>query len=181
MAEVKALQRRKQTSLFHQTLPSGLWSICFFLIFIYVYCPTLLHSLNKLWQGYCYKMYFSGVSNFTLCFLFLAPQFNYATSSARRYIYRWGISGHVQGDPKTSQELRMLSLSLFIQGSLWMLRLLFSIAKNVISFSKVTSLYDCSLRVFFNSHCLCLFHCNCLCHSLFVGQVISPHHSDQKS
>ena len=41
---------------------------------------------------------------------------------------------------KTSQELRMLSLSLFIQGSLWMLRLLFSIVRNVISVTKATSL-----------------------------------------
>ena len=39
---------------------------------------------------------------------------------------------------KTSHELQMLSLSLFIQGSLWMLRLLFSIVRNVISVSKVT-------------------------------------------
>ena len=56
---------------------------------------------------------------------------------------------------KTSQKLRMLSLSLFIQGSLWMLRL------------------------FFNCHCLCLFHS--ICHCLFVGQIMSLHHSDQKS
>ena len=41
---------------------------------------------------------------------------------------------------KTRQELRMLSLSLFIQGSLWILRLLFSIVKNVISVTKATSL-----------------------------------------
>ena len=41
---------------------------------------------------------------------------------------------------KTSQELRILSLSLFIQGSLWTLRALFSIVRNVISVSKVTSL-----------------------------------------
>ena len=34
---------------------------------------------------------------------------------------------------KTLQELRMLSLSLFFQGSLWMMRLFFSIARNVIS------------------------------------------------
>ena len=34
---------------------------------------------------------------------------------------------------KTSQVLRMLSLSLLIQGSLWMMRLSFSIARNVIS------------------------------------------------
>ena len=49
---------------------------------------------------------------------------------------------------KTSQELRMLSLSLFIQGSLWMLRLLFSIVRNVTRVSNVTRLWDCSLRVF---------------------------------
>ena len=41
---------------------------------------------------------------------------------------------------KTSQELRMLSLSLFIQGSLRLFRLLFSIVRNVIIVSKVTSL-----------------------------------------
>ena len=75
----------------------------------------------------------------------------------------------------------MLSLSLFIQGSLWMLSLLYSIVRNVISVSKVTSLQDFSLRMFFNCHCVCLFHCICLCHCLFVGQVMSPHHSDQKS
>ena len=45
-----------------------------------------------------------------------------------------------RGKYKTSQELRMLSLSLFIQGSLWMLRLLFSIARNVISVSNATNL-----------------------------------------
>ena len=45
-----------------------------------------------------------------------------------------------------------------------MLRLLFSIVRNVISVSKFTSLLDCSLRVFFNCHCLCLFVC----------QVMSP-------
>ena len=43
---------------------------------------------------------------------------------------------------QTSQELRMLSLSLFIQGSLWMMRLLFSIARNVISVSHATNLED---------------------------------------
>ena len=41
---------------------------------------------------------------------------------------------------KTSQELWMLSLSLFIQGSLWMRRLVFSIARNVISVSQATNL-----------------------------------------
>ena len=40
---------------------------------------------------------------------------------------------------KTSQELQMLSLSLFFQGSLWMLRLLFSIVRNVINVSSVRS------------------------------------------
>ena len=49
---------------------------------------------------------------------------------------------------KTSQELRMLSLSLFIQGWLWMFRLLFSIVRYVTSVSKVTGLWDCSLGVF---------------------------------
>ena len=46
---------------------------------------------------------------------------------------------------KTSQELRMLSLSLFIQGSLWMFRLLFSIVRNV-SVSRVSRivLWGCS-------------------------------------
>ena len=49
---------------------------------------------------------------------------------------------------KTSQELRMLSLSRFFQGSLWMFRFLFSIVRNVTSVTKATSLWDCSLRVF---------------------------------
>ena len=79
----------------------------------------------------------------------------------------------------------MLSLSLFIQGSRWVLRLLFSIVGNVISVSKVTSLWNCSLRLFFSCHCLCLylclFNCICLCHCIFVGQVLSPHHSHHKS
>ena len=58
----------------------------------------------------------------------------------------WGFRNFVgwvnslSSSKKTSQELRMLSLSLFIQGSLWMLRLFFSIVENVISVSKVTSL-----------------------------------------
>ena len=45
------------------------------------------------------------------------------------------------------------------KGKLWMLRLLFSIVRNVISVSQVTSLLDWSLRVFsnFNCHCHCLF------------------------
>ena len=54
-----------------------------------------------------------------------------------------------------------------------MLILLFPIVRNVISVSsvksQVTSLEDCSLSVF--SKCLCLF----------VGQVMSPNHSDQMS
>ena len=41
----------------------------------------------------------------------------------------------------------MLSLSFFIQGLLWMLRLLFSIVRNIFSVAKVTSLWDCSFRV----------------------------------
>ena len=41
---------------------------------------------------------------------------------------------------KTSQKLQMLSLSLFIEGSPWMLILLFSIVRNVISVSNVKSL-----------------------------------------
>ena len=45
-----------------------------------------------------------------------------------------------KSEEKTSQELRMLSLSLFIQGSLWILRFLFSIVRNVISDSEVTCL-----------------------------------------
>ena len=48
---------------------------------------------------------------------------------------------------ETSQGLQMLSLSLFIQGSLWMFRLLFSIVRNVTSVSKVTSLWDYSLQL----------------------------------
>ena len=43
-------------------------------------------------------------------------------------------------NPKTSQELRMLSLSLFIQGSLWMMILLFSIVRHVINVSQATNL-----------------------------------------
>ena len=42
--------------------------------------------------------------------------------------------------------------------------------------SNVTSLQDCSLRVF--SKCLCL--CICLC-NFFVGHVLSSHHSEQMS
>ena len=64
-----------------------------------------------------------------------------------------------------------------------MLILLFSIVRNEISVSSVksqiTSLLDCSLRVF--SKCLCLCHCICLGHCLFVGQVMAAHHSDQMS
>ena len=63
----------------------------------------------------------------------------------------------------------MLSLSLFIQGTLWMLRLLFSIVINVISVSKVTSLEDWSLRVFSKCHC----HCHCHCHCLFWSGHVS--------
>ena len=64
-----------------------------------------------------------------------------------------------------------------------MLRLLFSIVRNVISVSKVTSLSDWSLRVFSKClcHCICLCHCLCLFHCTSVGQVVSPHHSDQMS
>ena len=103
-----------------------------------------------------------------------------------------------------------LSLSVFWSGpvtsSLWS------------SVSKVTSPWDCSLKVL--SKCICLCHCLCLClciclffwsghvsssfwsnvskvtslwdrsfkvlskyicHCLFLGQVMSPHHSDQMS
>ena len=53
---------------------------------------------------------------------------------------------------KTLQDLQMLSPSLFIQGSLWMLRLLFSIVRNVISVSKTLvvsiALWGCSVNVF---------------------------------
>ena len=53
----------------------------------------------------------------------------------------WAILGLLSWTvQKTSQELRMLSLSLFIQGSLWMMRFLFSIARNVISVSQATNL-----------------------------------------
>ena len=49
--------------------------------------------------------------------------------------------------------------------------------------SKVTSLWDCSLKVL--SKCICLCHCLCLClclcYCLFFGQVMYPHHSDQMS
>ena len=99
-----------------------------------------------------------------------------------------------------------------------MLRLLFSIVRNVISVSKVTMSLSLSLslslllsfcwsghvssslwsnvsmvtgllgrsfRVFSkclcHCLCLCLCHCLCLCNCLFVGQVMSPHHSDQMS
>ena len=74
---------------------------------------------------------------------------------------------------KTSQELRMLSLSLFIEGTQWMLKLLFSIVRNVISVSKVTSLEDRSFRVFSKCirHCLCL--CLCLCLFYWSGHVSS--------
>ena len=48
---------------------------------------------------------------------------------------------------KTSQEMRMLSLSLFIQGSLWLFRVLFSIVRNVISVSKVTMSLSLSLSL----------------------------------
>ena len=87
---------------------------------------------------------------------------------------------------------------------LWMLRLLLSIVRNVISVSKVTSCSDWSLRVFSNCNCHCLFwkchvsspvwsnvskvtslwdsslrvFAKCLCNCLFFGQVVSPHHSD---
>ena len=43
----------------------------------------------------------------------------------------------------------------------------FSIVRIVIGVSSVTNLWDC------------ICHCVCLC--LFVGQVMSPHHSDQMS
>ena len=49
--------------------------------------------------------------------------------------------------------------------------MLFSIVRNEISVSMVTSLYGCLWRVF----------CNCHCHYLFVGDVFSPHHSGQIS
>ena len=68
-----------------------------------------------------------------------------------------------------------LSLSFFgsghVSSSLW---------SNV---SEVTSLWDCSLVEF--PKCICLCHCLCLriylCHCFFLGQVMSPHHSDQIS
>ena len=49
--------------------------------------------------------------------------------------------------------------------------------------SKVTSLWGCSFKVFSKCICLCLCHrlCLCLCQCHFVGQVMSPHHSDQMS
>ena len=59
--------------------------------------------------------------------------------------------------------------------------------------SKVTSLKDCSWRVFSKCHCHCLCLCNCLCHCLgishclchyhclIIGQVMSLYHSDQMS
>ena len=62
----------------------------------------------------------------------------------------------------------------------WSVRVSSSLWSNV---SKVTSLWDRSLKVL--SKCICLCHCLCLClcicHCLFVGQVNSPHHSDQVS
>ena len=47
--------------------------------------------------------------------------------------------------------------------------------------SKVTSLQDCSLRVF--SKCLCLCHvlCLCICLCNFFGHVLSSHNSEQMS
>ena len=59
-----------------------------------------------------------------------------------------------------------------------------NIVRHVISVSslksQVTSLLDCSLRVLSKCHVHChsLFLSGlCLCHCLFVGQVMSPHHS----
>ena len=64
---------------------------------------------------------------------------------------------------KTSQELRMLSLSLFIECSQWMKRLQFTIVRNVASVSTVTRIYHNSLRVFSKCHGLCLPQCLCNC------------------
>ena len=58
-------------------------------------------------------------------------------SILKNFFFRQSIT---ENNLKTSQELQMLSLSVFIQRSLWMLRLLFSIVRNIISVSKVTSL-----------------------------------------
>ena len=76
------------------------------------------------------------------------------------------------------QELRMLSLSLFIQGSLWMLRLLFSIVWNVISVSNVSriALLGCSLNVI-----VIVIVIVTVIVKVYFGQVMSPHHCDHMS
>ena len=81
-----------------------------------------------------------------------------------------------------------LSLSLYLSLSLsffWSGHVSSSLWSNV---SKVTSLLDCSLKVFSKCislcHylCLCLCPCLCLCLCLFfLDQVMSPCHSDQMS
>ena len=80
------------------------------------------------------------------------------------------ISLHHHHSKKT-QKMWMLSLSFFIQGSLWMLRLLFSIVRHIFSVAKVTSLWDCSFRVL---NVIGVF-------KVLFGQVMSSHHSDQMS
>ena len=76
-------------------------------------------------------------------------------------------------------------IKLLIEGLPWMLGLLFSIVRNLISVSKVTSLWDHSFRLFSQflcfCDCLCLGICLCLYHCLFVGWVMSPHHPNQMS
>ena len=109
----------------------------------------LIHLIDDEW-----------IFNYVAAFSPSSPSSSHLCWSVQSGLTRGG-EGEVRGDQsthwtrkftiwkQTSQELQMLSLSLFIQGSLWMLRLLLSIVKNVINVSKVTSLWDCSLRVFF--------------------------------
>ena len=65
--------------------------------------------------------------------------------SLSSYIFLRLINNHHLN--QNSQELQMLSLSLFIQGSQWMMRLSFSIAKNVISVSHTTNLLNRIIQI----------------------------------
>ena len=64
-----------------------------------------------------------------------------------------------------------LSFSLFF---CWSGHVFSSLWSNV---SKVKSLKDCSLKVFFK--CICHCHCICICRCLFVGQVMFSHDPHQ--
>ena len=46
---------------------------------------------------------------------------------------------------------------------------------------RVLSLCLCLCHCVCHCICLCLCHCVFLCHCLFVGQAVSPHHSDKMS